>query len=326
MLKATVVLIENNATRGMRVANILRDLTDIKTIRICSDLCEGFNVIEHHPPSLVLFCEMLSKRPEFEAIETLCRCLGVRLTPYSFSIGRILHRQGLDFAADKPDIIHKISKFLFDPTIQPARATAGLLKPRQKQRENKIVLIGSSTGGLEALLVVLSSFPEKCPPTIIVQHTSSGFSSGFAQLLNNKTAPLVKIATDGEVPEQGKVLIAPSAGSHLRIERKPNICCRLRQGDRNSGHRPSIDTLFSSATPIAGRIVGTILTGMGRDGAAGLLELRKAGAITFGQDKASSIVYGMPKVAADIGAVDKVLPLNRIGPAILKTVFGGITH
>ncbi|MEL6682221.1 MAG: CheB methylesterase domain-containing protein [Pseudomonadota bacterium] len=151
-----------------------------------------------------------------------------------------------------------------------------------------------------------------------MQHTGAGFSAGLARLLDCRVEPKVIEAADELELSKGTVMIAPGANAHLVLEAQETLRCRLETGDRVSGHRPSVDKLFISAAKIADRVTAVILTGMGRDGAQGLLALKNAGARTIGQDEKTSLIFGMPGAAAGLGAVEKSLPLSEIGPAILK--------
>lgn len=183
----------------------------------------------------------------------------------------------------------------------------------------KIVAIGSSTGGVEALIAVLQKFPANCPPTVITQHMPPTFTKSFAERLNRLCAPVVQEATDGARLEIGKIYLAPGGERHLQVSSASAPCCRLVDRPPVNGHRPSVDVLFDSVAELAGRnAVGVILTGMGRDGAAGLLKMRHAGARTLGQNEKTCVVYGMPRVAHELGAVEQQLPLSAIGEEILK--------
>jgi two-component system chemotaxis response regulator CheB len=145
------------------------------------------------------------------------------------------------------------------------------------------------------------------------------FTRSFAERLNRACAAEVAEATDGAVLAPGRVYLAPGGEAHLTIEGAAQLRCRVAVGDLVCGHRPSVDALFNSVAKVArARAVGVILTGMGRDGAAGLLAMRQAGASTLGQDETSCVVYGMPKSAFEVGAVERQAPLERIGPEILK--------
>jgi two-component system chemotaxis response regulator CheB len=184
--------------------------------------------------------------------------------------------------------------------------------------DGRVVAIGASTGGVEALIAVLSEFPANCPPTVITQHMPANFTRSLAQRLDRLCAPSVSEAIDGDELTPGHIYLAPGGRAHLEVVGARNLRCRLREEDAVNGHRPSVDVLFASVGKAVGENgIGVILTGMGRDGAAGLLAMRKAGARTLGQNEASSVVYGMPKVAFEWGAVEKQLPLARLGREIL---------
>lgn len=185
--------------------------------------------------------------------------------------------------------------------------------------DSSVIAIGSSTGGVEALEAVLSEFPDNCPPTLITQHMPATFLQTFATRLDTIISPKVAVATEGARLEKGHIFIAPGGEHHLEVRGNLNFTCHLRSGETVSGHRPSVDVLFSSIAKCVGRRgVGAILTGMGRDGAKGLLEMRQAGARTIGQDESSSVVYGMPKVAHELGAVQMQKPLRSIGQELMS--------
>ena len=185
----------------------------------------------------------------------------------------------------------------------------------------KIIAIAASTGGVEALDYMLPFFPESTPPVLVVIHMHEGFTRLFAQRMKSRLAAQIKEAESGDVLQKGRILIAP-AGRHMRLVRKgsePIVDCFL--GPKVNAVIPAADILFDSVADIIGaNAVGVVLTGMGRDGADGLLKMRQNGARTLGQDKATSAIYGMPKVAFDIGAVEAQLPLNQIVSGIFKLV------
>lgn len=185
--------------------------------------------------------------------------------------------------------------------------TNTLVKPKFSlaTTTNKIIAIGASTGGTVALTELITRLPRDTPGIVIVQHMPAGFTKSFAQRLNELSELEVMEATDGLIIGKGRVIIA-HGDYHMVIRREGGqYKVKLGTGDKVSGHRPSVDVLFNSCAKYAGaNAVGIILTGMGADGAKGLLKMRNAGAHTIGQDEKSSIVYGMPKVAYDIGAVE----------------------
>lgn len=184
---------------------------------------------------------------------------------------------------------------------------------------DKVVAIGSSTGGVEALRVVLSALPPDSPAILVTQHMPGQFTGRFADRLNGHAAVQIKEAADGERVIPGHVYIAPG-DKHLKLARSGgNYLCKLDDGPLVSGHKPSVDVLFRSVAETAGpNSIGVILTGMGKDGAEGMLEMRNGGAVTIGQDEGTSLVYGMPKAAKQAGAVQIELALSKVADEILK--------
>jgi two-component system chemotaxis response regulator CheB len=191
-------------------------------------------------------------------------------------------------------------------------------RDRSIDPSKKLIAIGASTGGVEALKQLLVNMPAICPPILVTQHMPPRFTAAFAERLNRECPMTVSEAAPNDLVEPNHVYIA--AGSHhLELARfAGRYHCSLSDGPAVSGHRPSVDVLFRSVARTAGSAaVGVILTGMGKDGADGLLELRQTGAITFGQDETSSLIYGMPRVAFERGAVMRQYPLSRMADAIL---------
>ncbi|ALC92964.1 chemotaxis protein [Bacillus sp. FJAT-18017] len=188
----------------------------------------------------------------------------------------------------------------------------------------KLISIGASTGGTDALTKIISALPTSgMPGIVIVQHIPPVFSRMFAERLNQATGFTVKEAQTGDIVEPGKILIAPGE-MHMKIKRAGSsykVVCS--QGERVNGHCPSVDVLFDSVAKEAGKdALGVILTGMGYDGAKGMLAMRRKGARTIGQDEASSVVYGMPMAAFNIGAVEKQASLTKIPQVIYSIVSG----
>ncbi len=180
-----------------------------------------------------------------------------------------------------------------------------------------LIAIGSSTGGVEVLIALLSEFPKDCPPTLIVQHLPSSFTQPFAARLDRACPAKVGEARSGDPLLPGHVYLA-KGGRHLTLAPSRRTLL-LRDGEPVQGHRPSVDVLFRSvAQNFDGRATGIILTGMGRDGAEGLLAMRRRGAKTLAQDEASSLVYGMPRVAFETGAAERQVPLGRMA----REIFG----
>jgi len=196
------------------------------------------------------------------------------------------------------------------------RNTVPVLTETVSTNVNKdlVLAIGASTGGTEAIATVLKEFGTDIPGTVIVQHMPAGFTEMYANRLNDQCRVTVKEAKDGDKVLPGQVLIAPGGDCQMRLVKVNGVYqVEVKPGPKVSGHCPSVDVLFESVAQAAGsRAIGVILTGMGGDGAKGLLEMRKAGAKTIGQDESTCVVYGMPKVAFDIGAVEYQEKLSDI--------------
>jgi two-component system chemotaxis response regulator CheB len=190
---------------------------------------------------------------------------------------------------------------------------------------DKVVVVGASTGGTEAILEFLEPMPPDAPAIIIVQHMPEAFTAGFARRLDSMSQIEVKEASDGDRVLQGRALIAPG-NRHLLLSRSGgHYVVKVTDGPLVSRHRPSVDVLFRSAAQSAGpNAIGVIMTGMGDDGAAGLLEMKKAGAWTIAQDEASCVVFGMPKEAIACGAADEVCALPILANAVLNRVRGAV--
>jgi len=201
-----------------------------------------------------------------------------------------------------------------DVKSRAMRAVAPIVQVRTAAApRGSLIALGASTGGVEAIRVVLSNMPSDCPPIVIAQHMPPGFTSRFASRLDEVTDLKVVEAEDRMPLENGHAYVA-KGDFHLRVERSSGqLKCRLTQDDLASGHRPSVDVLFESVAKQVGPMaVGAILTGMGRDGARGLKLMRQAGAYTVGQSQSSALVYGMPRVAFEEGAVIEQAPVEQI--------------
>ena len=200
---------------------------------------------------------------------------------------------------------------------EPSKVAPAAFKSHYKTTE-RIVCIGASTGGVEALADVMRMLPGDAPAIAITQHMPAAFTEKFASRINGISAVRIAEAKGGERMLPGHAYLAPG-NQHLRIERSgANYVCRVGGNDLVSGHCPSVDVLFQSAAQNIGvNAVGVILTGMGRDGAQGLKAIRDAGGSTLGQNEATSVVYGMPRVAFEIGAVERQVPLSGVAQAIL---------
>jgi len=207
--------------------------------------------------------------------------------------------------------------------VQPKLSADVILeKPTNRamiQTTEKVVVVGASTGGTEALRVFLESMPADCPGIVIVQHMPEGFTRTFSQRLDGLCRLSVKEAENNDTVVRGRALIAPG-NQHLLLKRSgARYYVEIKEGPLVSRHRPSVDVLFRSAARYAGKnAVGVIMTGMGDDGAKGMLEMKEAGALNIAQDEATSVVFGMPNEAIKLGGVDFIKPLDAISREVLR--------
>jgi len=335
---ARVLVVDDSPTMRGLIAAVLSSDPEVNVIGQAGDALEAREAIKRlNPDVLTLDIEM----PNMNGLDFLEKIMRLRPMPV-IMVSTMTHRgaeatlAALEIGAfdcvGKPqpgeprpfgDLAEKVKAAARTQRnfAQPAKPAAVTPPPAVADFRvgRKIVAIGSSTGGVEALIAVLQKFPANCPPTVITQHMPPTFTRSFAERLNRLCAPVVEEATDGARLEIGKIYLAPGGERHLQVSNASAPCCRLVERAPVNGHRPSVDVLFDSVAELAGRnAVGVILTGMGRDGAAGLLKMRHAGARTLGQNEKTCVVYGMPRVAYELGAVEQQLPLAAIGEEILK--------
>lgn len=313
----TVLLIDASAIRARRVIEAIGRRDHIKLLALCKSFEDAYNLVEVQRPSIVAIAAELLANPGFPMFKALLDGLGTTATilcPAGAErdrfqrLGRVIELR--EFPAPD-DLVDALANPTPASSLKPGRhSTVG------QRRKKKLVVIGASTGGVEALSTVLSHYPIDCPPTLVVQHIGHDFVPGFARRLNRLSAAAVAEAYDGSTIEPGQVQIAPGSPTHLTISSR-GWKCSLDPGPPVSGHRPSVDALFNSAARLGASVVAVLLTGMGRDGAAGMLKIRQAGGHTIGQDERTCVVYGMPRVAHELGGVAEQLPIERIGPAIL---------
>lgn len=319
-----IVIAHRSSVQKARLRTRLQRIAGIDIVRIVSELHDTYDYAEHHRPDCILICEQLANRPEFELLHALLRILGIGCVvledpaeigglPMAPKIARHVTR----ITADAPDsvLIAALKQAVSTRDWPPAASGQG--QTRHIIDPYRIILIGSSTGGVDALMQIISEFPADCPPTIIVQHTGGHYARSLIRLLDGATAARVLPARDGLPLSRGEIYLPPCDTAHLQLRAGSSREISLKPGPPISGHRPSVDALFRSAVGHAEHVTAALLTGMGRDGAAGITELRNAGARTVGQDAATSVVYGMPRVAKDMGGIETELPLPKIGAAIL---------
>ncbi|KIC07994.1 chemotaxis protein [Leisingera sp. ANG-M1] len=299
---------------------------------LANNLMMAYNQAEAAQPVFAFVEDGFTKLPEFEMMMALFSAMDTRWVSVMDRQGATPARKSsplLDvgagiFELTKADHPSQFAQY-FDMMVKAPRRSARSAPRAANGRpaaaaggNRKLILIGSSTGGVEALRSILVGFPFDCPPTLIVQHTGKNFGSGLVSLLDRICPARVRAAEDGISLEPGHVYIAAGQRRHMGLSSRKPLRLRMKEGPDISGHTPSVDALFTSAVPYGKDVVATILTGMGQDGARGLLELRKAGAKTFSQDEKSSVVYGMPRVAWDIGASQQQVPLARMAGTLLQ--------
>jgi two-component system chemotaxis response regulator CheB len=275
-------------------------------------------LMKHYPLPVVVLSSLTPKNSEtamkaldLGAVEVLCK-------PGSAFSTRNVSRelvQALRAAASAN--VSKISAPAVPSTGSGSAGGAGLLQ----RTTHKVLAIGASTGGTKAIETVLRQLPAGCPGTVIVQHMPETFTRTFAERLNSLCQMEVREARDGDHVVPGLALIAPG-NRHMLLHRSGgNYLVKIKDGPRVHYQRPSVDVLFQSVAKFAGaNAVGVILTGMGADGAKGMLGMREAGAYNLAQDRDSCVVFGMPREAIELGAADEVLPLSQIPKAVINAL------
>ena len=340
-----VLVVDDSATmRGLIAAALKRD-PEIEVLGFANDPLEAREQIKKLNPDVVtLDIEM----PKMNGLEFLEKIMRLRPTPVVMvstltQAGADVTLEALELGAvdcvGKPVGGVTAQEAFNDLTAKVKAAARARVKPYNGpttpverdgdyRASDAILAIGSSTGGVEALMTILSTFPETCPPTVITQHMPATFTKSFAARLDRISGAHVTEARDGDRLQPGRVYIAPGGDLHMEVMSASHPVIRLRAGEPVNGHRPSVDVLFGSVAQLGRPMTGVILTGMGNDGGHGLLAMRKHGADTLGQDEQSSVVYGMPRVAYELGAVRRQLPLAVIAPTImgLAQQEGGPAH
>jgi len=301
---------------------------DVLTLDIEMPRMDGLTflrkLMQHHPMPVIVIsslgqasCKAALEAMEFGAVEVLAKPGG----PYSMGELRLVLASKIRAAAAA-----KIRAGAPGTAATPRNPVAAQGKPAAGapagQWDTRVVVaIGASTGGTEAIADVLVHLPEQFPPIVVTQHIPPTFSRAFAERLNRICRFEVREAVDGDHLRPGLALVAPG-DFHMLLRKRPGgYCVAVKDGPRVCYQRPSVDVMFRSIAENAGpKAIGVLLTGMGSDGAAGMLEMKQAGAITIAQDEASCVVFGMPREAIRMGAVDHIQPLSAIPGAILSAI------
>lgn len=298
---------------------IHKELPDVITLDLEMPKMDGLTflkrIMAQHPIPVVIISGM-TERGAKTAIDALTLgAIEVIRKPTAEEL------QNRDAVLKVIDIVKGASKAVLTRKSQNVSVISQLI-PRLSSSvaprlSDKVIAIGASTGGPEALLQFLQSMPPDCPPIVIVQHMPEVFTRSFAERMNSLCQIKVKEAVDGDAVVHGQALIAPG-NKHMQVRTEGNVYfVTVRHGELYNRHRPSVDILFSSvAKNVGGNAIGIIMTGMGADGAKGLLEMRECGALTIAQDEKTSVVFGMPKEAIRIGAAMKILPLDKIATLV----------
>ena len=327
-----VLVVDDSASMRALIGSVLAGAPDLEVVGEAADPLEARAAIKALSPDVVtLDVEM----PNMNGLDFLEKIMRLRPTPVVM-VSTLTHRgadcaiRALELGAvdcvgkpagavgDFDGLVDKV-RTAARARLRPAAGHAAAAAPPGYEPNGDVVAIGSSTGGVEALISLLAGFPARCPPVLITQHMPAAFTRSFSARLDRLCAARVEEATEGAPVRPGRIYLAPGGAAHLRLRGGAGgLACTLDDSPAEGGHRPSVDVLFRSVAETAGRAaVGVILTGMGRDGAAGLLAMRTAGARTLGQDEATSVIYGMPRAAFEAGAVERQLPLGRLGDQVL---------
>jgi two-component system, chemotaxis family, protein-glutamate methylesterase/glutaminase len=344
MSKIKVIIVDDSALIRALLKEVINQADDMEVVGVAGDPYVARDLIrELNPDVITLDIEM----PRMDGLEFLEKLMRLRPTPVlmvstlteqgSVATLRALELGAVDFIAKpKIDIKNKLEAYADEirskirvvaaAKIQPAKPASKpkkIIKHLHKNTNNgldkdTLLVIGASTGGTEAIKAILMQMPADCPPILIVQHMPEGFTKSYAARLDSLCDISVREALHGEPILPGHAYLAPG-DYHLSIARtSSHYICQISQDEAVNRHRPAVDVLFNSVASLTqGNAIGVILTGMGKDGAAGMKLMNEKGCKTFAQDEASCIVFGMPKEAIAQGGVDDVVPLHKIAQHVL---------
>lgn len=348
--KIKVLCVDDSALIRSLMTEIINSQPDMEVCATAPDPLVARELIKQHNPDVLTLDVEMPRMDGLDFLEKLMRLRpmpvvmvsslterGSEITLRALELGavdfvtkpRVGIRDGmLDYSEKLADKVRAASRARVRQNPQPhaaaaaaAHGHAGAAAPLINNplvSTEKLIIIGASTGGTEAIREVLTPLPPDAPAVLIAQHMPPGFTRSFAQRLNGLCRISVKEAEHGERVLPGHAYIAPGHAHLLLARSGANYIAHLSDEPPVNRHRPSVDVLFRSAAQHAGKnALGVILTGMGRDGAAGLLEMKKAGAYTFAQDEASCVVFGMPREAIAMGGVDDVAPLSDMSRRIM---------
>ena len=346
-MKIKVLIVDDSALIRSVMNEIIRSQPDMEVVGVAPDPIVARELIKKTNPDVLTLDVEMPRMDGLDFLEKLMRLRpmpvvmvsslterGSEITLRALELGAVdfvtkpklsIQSGMLEYAETIADKIRAAAKARVTArTIAQTTAGAGTAQGLPLLRNpltssEKLIIVGASTGGTEAIKEFLLQMPSDCPGILITQHMPEGFTRSFAKRLDNLCKITVREAEGGERVLPGHAFIAPGH-SHLKLVRSgANYMTQLDQGPPVNRHRPSVDVLFESAAQCAGKnAVGVILTGMGKDGAAGMLTMRRAGAYNFAQDEASCVVFGMPREAVAIGAVHEVGALNALPGMVLN--------
>jgi two-component system chemotaxis response regulator CheB len=336
-----VLIVDDSALIRSVMSEIVNSQPDMEVVAVAPDPLVARELIKKHNPDVLTLDVEMPRMDGLDFLEKLMRLRpmpvlmvsslterGSEITMRALELGAVDFvtkpklsiqtgmREYTELIADK---IRAASRARIKPrTVQANVASAAPVLKSPLNSSEKLIIIGASTGGTEAIREFLMQMPSDCPGILITQHMPEGFTSSFARRLDTLCRISVREAAGGERVLPGHAYIAPGH-SHLLLTRSgANYVTRIEQSPPVNRHRPSVDVLFRSAAQAAGKnAVGVILTGMGKDGAAGMLEMKQAGAYNFAQDEASCVVFGMPREAIALGATHEVAPLTDLPGLVL---------
>ncbi|MEG0278751.1 MAG: chemotaxis response regulator protein-glutamate methylesterase [Morganella sp. (in: enterobacteria)] len=348
MKKIKVLCVDDSALMRQLMREIINSHPDMTVVDVAPDPYVARDLIKQHEPDVVTLDVEMPRMDGIDFLEKLMRLHPVPVVMVSTltSKGSEVTLKALELGAvdfvTKPQIGIRETMMSYRDLIGEkiraaamSKVTRGSRTPRQEKTaaapavvskplssyvcHNRIIAVGASTGGTEAIRQFLEMLPPECPPVVITQHMPAGFTRSFAERLNKLCALTVKEAEHGDQLLKGHAYIAPGDAHMLIADKGHGYQVVLQQTPPVNRHRPSVDVLFDSVAESAGRkCIAVLLTGMGMDGARGMLNLHQKGAVTYAQDERSCVVFGMPRAAIELDAVDEIRDLVKIAPSVLE--------